>query len=161
MRLLGTSVVYPRHLALPMRKLDPFFFLGGDPESDAFMWFSFLDTPANNTRDDPDTYECQILLSWPYRAGFKGREKPLDPPSSNEERIQLMKELVNGWANPFHDCVMNIPADTEIKAIALEDFVPKMNQWDNQGGRVTLIGDAAHAMTMCTSLPKIRMTRHG
>ncbi|KAL8664901.1 MAG: hypothetical protein Q9168_007813 [Polycauliona sp. 1 TL-2023] len=147
-RLLGTSVVYPRHLALPLRKLDPFFFQGGDPKTDAFMWFSFLDTPANNTRDDPDTYECQILLSWPYREGFGGREKPLDPPSTNEERVELMKELVDGWANPFHDCVMNIPADAEIKAIALEDFVPRKEQWDNRDGRVTLMGDAAHAMTM-------------
>ncbi|KAI4266297.1 MAG: hypothetical protein L6R38_008838 [Xanthoria sp. 2 TBL-2021] len=147
-RLLGTSVVYPRHLALQMRKLDPFFFQGGDPKSDAFMWFSFLDTPANNTRDNPDTYECQILLSWPYREGFRGREKPLDPPSTNEERVKLMKELVDGWANPFYDCVMNIPADAEIKAIALEDFVPKKALWDNKDGRATLMGDAAHAMTM-------------
>ncbi|CAO1597536.1 hypothetical protein XANCAGTX0491_001343 [Xanthoria calcicola] len=147
-RLLGTSVVYPRHLALQMRKLDPFFFQGGDPKSDVFMWFSFLDTPANNTRDDPDTYECQILLSWPYREGFRGREKPLDPPSTNEERIKLMKELVNGWANPFRDCIMNIPANADIKTIPLEDFVPKNALWNNKDGRATLIGDAAHAMTM-------------
>lgn len=61
-----------------------------------------------------------------------------------------MKELVQGWANPFHDAVMNIPADAEIKPIALEDFVPKTGMWDNRGGRVTLMGDAAHTMTMCT-----------
>ncbi|KAL8779029.1 MAG: hypothetical protein Q9213_007144 [Squamulea squamosa] len=147
-RLLGASVVYPRDLALRMRALDPFFFQGGDPDTDAFMWFSFLDTPANNTRADPDTYECQILLSWPYRQGFRGRTEPLDVPTANHERVSLMKELVDGWANPFYDCVMNIPADAEIKAIALEDFVPRKGLWDNNDGRVTLMGDAAHAMTM-------------
>lgn len=150
-RLLGASVVYPRHLALRMRNLDPFFFQGGDPQSDAFMWFSFLDTPANNTRDNSDTYECQILLSWPYREGFRGMEKPLEVPSTNHERVKLMKELVHGWTDPFYTCVMNIPEDAEIKTIALEDFVPKRGLWDNQDGRVTLMGDAAHAMTMCTS----------
>ncbi|KAI4113474.1 MAG: hypothetical protein LQ345_005560 [Seirophora villosa] len=147
-RLLGASVIYPRELALKMRALDPFFFQGGDPNTDAFMWFSFLDTPANNTRDDPDTYECQILLSWPWREGFRGMQKPLDIPDANEERVRLMKELVDGWTNPFHECVMHIPADAEIKAIALEDFVPRHGMWDNRDGRVTLMGDAAHAMTM-------------
>ncbi|KAL8687312.1 MAG: hypothetical protein Q9218_006479 [Villophora microphyllina] len=147
-RLLGASVVYPRHFAQGLRNLDPFFFQGGDPASDAFMFFSFLDTPVNNPRSDPDTYECQILVSWPYRKGFRGREKPLDVPSTNEARIALMKELVGGWANPFRDAVINIPADAEIKAIALEDFLPKKGLWDNRGGKVTLMGDAAHAMTM-------------
>ncbi|KAL9012794.1 MAG: hypothetical protein Q9173_002469 [Seirophora scorigena] len=147
-RLLGASVIYPRELALKMRALDPFFFQGGDPNTDAFMYFSFLDTPANNTRDDPDTYECQILVSWPWREGFRGMQKPLDIPDANEERVRLMKELVDGWTNPFHECVMHIPADAEIKAIALEDFVPRHGMWDNRDGRVTLMGDAAHAMTM-------------
>lgn len=147
-RLLGASVVYPRELALKMRALDPFFFQGGDPETDTFMWFSFLDTPANNSRDNADTYECQILISWPWREGYRGRKKPMDIPPTNGERIQLMKDLVDGWADPFHECVMNIPADAEIKVIALEDFVPKPNMWDNRDGRVTLMGDAAHAMTM-------------
>ncbi|KAL8899583.1 MAG: hypothetical protein Q9207_006119 [Kuettlingeria erythrocarpa] len=77
-RLLGASVIYPRDVALKMRALDPFFFQGGGPDTDAFMWFSFLDTPANNTRDDAATYECQILVSWPWRAGLKGLDKPLN-----------------------------------------------------------------------------------
>lgn len=151
MRLLGASVVYPREFALEMRALDPFFFQGGDPETDTFMWFSFLDTPTNNSRDDADTYECQILISWPWREGYRGMKKPLDIPLTNGEKINLMKELVEGWANPFHKCVMNIPEDAEIKVIALEDFLPSPNMWDNRDGRVTLMGDAAHAMTMCMS----------
>ncbi|KAL8870915.1 MAG: hypothetical protein Q9174_003149 [Haloplaca sp. 1 TL-2023] len=150
-RLLGASVVYPSSLALRMRALDPFFFQGGDPGSDAFMWFSFLDTPANNAREEKDTYECQILVSWPYRKGFGGREEPLEIPYRNEERVNLMKELVQGWTNPFYDCVMNIPGDAEVKAIGLEDFVPRVGMWENRQGRVTLMGDAAHAMTMCRS----------
>lgn len=136
-----------------MYALDPFFFQGGDPHSDAFMWFSFLDTPSNNSRhDDPNTYECQILVSWPYREGFKGREKPLDVPATGSERLALMKGLASGWAEPFRECVLAIPDGTHVQAIRLEDFVPRQGMWDNRQGRCTMVGDAAHAMTMCRFL---------
>lgn len=144
------SVIYPASFALRLRSLDPFFFQGGDPKSDAFLFFSFLDTPFNNARkNDPDSYECQILISWPFREGFMGIDQPLDIPPTNQERIKLMKSLAEGWTDPFRACVMNIPEDSSVKAIALEDFVPKKDMWDNLEGKVTMIGDAAHAMTMC------------
>ena len=149
-RLLGVSVIYSASFALQLCAVDPFFFQGGDPESDTFLFFSFLDTPSNNTRtDDSNTYECQILISWPYREGYRGLDQPLEVPSTNQERIRLMKTLAGGWNEPFRTCVMNIPEDTIAKAIAIEDFVPKKGMWNNLEGRVTMIGDAAHAMTMC------------
>lgn len=47
-----------------MQALDPFYLQGGDPESNVHLWFSFLDTPINNTRkEDSDSYECQVLTS--------------------------------------------------------------------------------------------------
>lgn len=152
-RLLGVSVIYPSSFALQLRSLDPFFFFGGDPKSDTFIYFSFLDTPSNNGRkDDVDTYECQIMVSWPYREGFMGMEEPLEVPSTNRERITLMKLLAEGWIDPFRACVMKIPEDTAAKVIVLEDFVPKKGMWNNLEGRVTMVGDAAHAMTMCKVL---------
>lgn len=161
-RLLGVSVVYPSSIALKMRSLDPFFLQGGDPESNVFFYFSFLDTPTNNTRkEDPNSYECQILLSWPYKVGFQGRETPLEVPPSNEERTILMKSFAQGWAEPFKEIVDSIPPSAEVKSISLEDWPPEKGMWDNLGGRVTLVGDAAHTMTMCmlpccTSLPSPR-----
>ena len=135
-----------------MRALDPFFFQGGDPQSDVFMWFSFLDTPSNNSRrEDPDTFECQIMIGWPYRKGFLGRDEPLDAPSENSEKLALMKRIAQGWAEPFQECVMEIPEDTSVQSVKLEDFIPRLNMWDNMHGRVTMAGDAAHAMTMCMS----------
>ena len=150
-RLLGVSVVYPSAIALKMRALDPFFLQGGDPKSNVYFWFSFLDTPTNNNRkEDPNSYECQILLSWPYKVGFQGGEAPLEVPSSNEERIQLMKRFAQSWAEPFKEIVDCIPPSAEVKNISLEDWPPEKGMWDNRGGRVTLVGDAAHTMTMCT-----------
>ena len=150
-RLLGVSVVYPSSIAFTMRELDPFVLMGGDPQSDVFFLFSFLDTPINNAREDnPDSYECQIVVSWPYRSGFQGREAPLEVPLSNEGRIDLMKSFAQEWAEPFKEIVNSIPPGTEAKNVSVEDWAPKRGMWDNRGGKVTMIGDAAHTMTMCT-----------
>ena len=134
-----------------MRALDPFFLQGGDPQTDAYFWFSFLDTPSNNSRsEDPDTFECQIMIGWPHRTGFMGRDEPLDVPQDGKERLALMKSLAGNWAEPFRECVCGIPEGTVVQAVRLEDFVPKHGMWENMDGRVTMIGDAAHTMTMCT-----------
>ena len=130
--------------------LDPFFFQGGDPQSDAYTWFSFLNTPSSALRGaETDTYECQIMIGWPYRKGFLGQEEPLDVPMEGSERLLLMKRIAEGWAEPFRECVMAIPDGTTVQAIKLEDFVPRRGMWDNRGGKMTVVGDAAHAMTMC------------
>lgn len=60
-----------------------------------------------------------------------------------------MKFMSKGWVEPFRSIVQDIPEDTEAKVISLEDWVPNQGLWDNAGGRITLVGDAAHAMTMC------------
>ena len=117
------------------------------------MWFSFLDTPSNNLRsENPDTFECQIMIGWPYRKGFLGRDEPLDVPAESNEKLALMKRIAEGWAEPFRECVMEISEGTPVKSIRLEDFVPRPGMWNNMHGRVTIVGDAAHAMTMCMSI---------
>ena len=71
-----------------------------------------------------------------------------------------MKRLAKDWVDPMRAMVMNIPDDADVKAISLEDWPPpKVSRgvdviWDHFGDRVTLAGDAAHAMVMCElSLP--------
>ncbi|OBT70323.1 hypothetical protein VE03_00190 [Pseudogymnoascus sp. 23342-1-I1] len=142
-RLLGASVPYSSARCAPIRDLDPFFFQASDPATDAFFWFSFLSVPADAAEDRV----CQILVSWPYRKGFLGREEPVDTPTPGE-RVAWMKEVTRGWVEPFRGIVADIPEGTEVKSLALEDWVPPAEGFDSRGGRVTLIGDAAHAMTM-------------
>ncbi|KAL8742486.1 MAG: hypothetical protein Q9190_005034 [Brigantiaea leucoxantha] len=155
-RLLGTSTSYPPSLGHKIHALDPFFFQGGDPFTSAFHYFSFLSVPSNlssslplpGTHTNTNAYECQIIISYPFRPGFLSRSQPLEIPSSNSARVALMKEIADGWAEPFREYVAAIPEDAEVKTIALEDFVPKEGMWSNQEGRMTMVGDAAHAMTM-------------
>ena len=61
-----------------------------------------------------------------------------------------MHSLADGWVEPFREVVQSIPEETEPKIISLEDWpTPPKGSWSNLGGTATLVGDSAHAMTMC------------
>ncbi|MCJ1355177.1 MAG: hypothetical protein MMC33_005168 [Icmadophila ericetorum] len=150
--MLGVTHAYPREKALKFRAIDIYFFQGGDPRTSAFLFFAFLDTPTNNNREgeEKDTYLCHISLSYPHRAGFLGRDEPIEVPSSSTERLALMKEISQDWADPFKSIIQDLPDNAEPKRLSIEDWAPGMEgrEWDNLGGRVTLVGDSAGAMTM-------------
>ena len=59
--------------------------------------------------------------------------------------------ISSGWVEPFKSIVQDIPENADPKIVRLEDWPPEMRAWNNQGGTVTMVGDAAHAMTMCKS----------
>lgn len=147
-RLLGGSVIYPAAMGCRMQEMDTYFFQGGDQGASSFMFFAVQDTPNYNDRVDQDTYACQLIVSWPYRAGFLGRNDPIEIPSGQEERLALMKEISKSWASPFRDAIYAVPDNTHIQAVNLESWKPEPGAWDNLNGRATLIGDAAHCMTM-------------
>ena len=157
----------------PLRQLDPFFFQGTSSENDSFMYFSsrssiastpkeqptdqprtdtpnptqpVLDAPAN-TDERSDKYTCQIVVSWPFRAGFLGNPSPTLVPPTNEGRLDLLSMLAKTWAEPFRSLVLGIPRGTEVKTLDLADWPPPRGA--HGSGRVVLMGDAFHTMTMC------------
>jgi 2-polyprenyl-6-methoxyphenol hydroxylase-like FAD-dependent oxidoreductase len=151
-RLLGVSVPYPKEKSDKMQALDPYFFQATDPRSDVFMFGSVLKVPtaaeqAATGGDIP--IDCQIIMSWPVRKGFMGKDEPTDIPEGNKEKLKLMRSFAENWAEPFKGIVQSIPDEAEAKVISLEDWPPVKGAWNNHDGRVSLIGDAAHAMTMC------------
>lgn len=155
-KVLGVSAIYTK--APELRAQDILYLQGGDPRTSAFLWFSFLDTPLNNCRKDEDsrTYLCHIQASWPYKPGFLGREKPVEIPESPSKRLALMKEMSDGWAEPFRSMVHDLPSDILPKDLNIGDWLPGPEDghvWSNRNGRVTLAGDAAHAMTQCKHVP--------
>ncbi|WPH00023.1 Hypothetical protein R9X50_00284600 [Acrodontium crateriforme] len=147
-KMLGVTVPYTRALAQSMRDLDPYFMQGGDPKHDSFFYFSFLECPKNDTPSDDDIFRCQIIVSWPYRAGYLGSETPIEVPVETEDRIALLKKISNTWADPFKSILQNIPETTSSKSITIVEWIPNTGVWDNRKGKITLIGDAAHTMTM-------------
>ena len=91
-RFIGAGVQYTADQVAGIQVLDPFFLQGSDPRTDAFLWFSFLNTPSdpNSSEGNDDTYYCQIMTSWPYCAGFMGRDMPTEIPDSKEEQLAWM-----------------------------------------------------------------------
>ncbi|PTB49761.1 hypothetical protein M431DRAFT_125405 [Trichoderma harzianum CBS 226.95] len=145
-RLIGMRVEFPVERVQVCKEIDVHFFQGGDPATNVYFWFSFIHLPRPT--DDLKIATCQIMLSWPYRAGFLGRAEPTDMPTTNQERLAWLRSLAKDWAEPFRGIANDIPDDTELREIVLEDWPPQPNGWDNHNGTVTLVGDAAHGMTM-------------
>ncbi|KAK2768631.1 hypothetical protein FQN54_000487 [Arachnomyces sp. PD_36] len=144
-RFLGATAHYTVEQAAQVRAIDPVFFQGTDSRTDTYLYFSFLDTP-HNFEDSSDKYVCQIVVSWPFRPGFLGENEPLEVPQSHTDRVSLMKRLTATWAEPFRSLVHNLPDDNEAVCINLEDWIPEKGAHGT--GRIALVGDAAHSMTM-------------
>ncbi|KAJ5298080.1 hypothetical protein PENANT_c039G06734 [Penicillium antarcticum] len=126
----------------PLRQMDPLLFQGCHPPTGAFFWFSMLETPQVNgtAGTGAERYRAQICMSWPEK-------RPEDKVASTDEaRLVNMKNRAQGFVPFLQDAVNRIPAGTPVTEIKLADW--ECLAWDNQGGRVTLAGDAAHAMTM-------------
>ena len=142
-RFLGATVrLSPADMA-PLRALDPLLFQGCHPETSTYLWFATLDTPeVNGSQGASEYYSAQLNISWPVRSLAD------EVPASNAEKLQKMKDLAGVFELRLKKAVQNIPDGTDILEIKLADW-PCL-QWPFDG-KVTLIGDAAHAMTMCKS----------
>lgn len=141
-RFVGTAVDFTPEAVEPVRAIDPLLFLGCHPTSGNFLWVSTLETPeANGTKGtNRETYRVQINMSWPLRS-------PADEvKSTSEERLAELKRRAEEFHPTLRDAVHSIPDEAEMVEIVLQDW--SCLEWNNSGGRVTLVGDSAHAMTM-------------
>ncbi|KAJ5112002.1 hypothetical protein N7532_000047 [Penicillium argentinense] len=126
----------------PLRDMDPLLFQGCHPPTGAFFWFSMLETPqVNHTAGtDAERYRAQICMSW-------REDSPDDKVADTDEaRLANMKRRARGFVPFLQQAVERIPNGTPVTEIKLADW--ECLPWDNHDGRVTMAGDAAHAMTM-------------
>lgn len=146
-KALGIRCYYPVEKIKKCQDVDPNIIHGGDPENNTYWWFSLLDMPR------PDSgipmAQCYITLNWPYEDAYLGRGKPTDVPPTKEERLEFQRMLADKWAEPMREMVYDLPEDCEVHEIPLMEWTPQEGSWDNHAGTVTMIGDAAHAMTPC------------
>lgn len=94
---------------------------------------------------EPDgrlSFDALVITSW------IAKDPVADAiPNTNRERIAMMKKRASEYGEPLRSIVMDIPDDMDSTTpLRLADF--PCRPWDNRGGRVTLAGDSAHAMTM-------------
>ncbi|KAJ5997633.1 hypothetical protein N7522_009293 [Penicillium canescens] len=139
-QILGASTLYTAEEMGGAESIDPFIFQGSHPDSNVFLFFSFLDTPGNFDTSSKDRYHCQVIVSW---ADSKG----ISVPGDNAERIALMKNLTDSWSEPFRSLVHKLPDDVEVRSIRIEDWMFQPGR-THAHPRAVLMGDSAHTMTM-------------
>ena len=71
-------------------------------------------------------------------------------PETNAGRLADMRRRAMRFASPLREIVQEIPDDAEASEVRLADW--DLISWSDNQGRTTLVGDAAHPMTMCASL---------
>ncbi|KAE8354269.1 FAD/NAD(P)-binding domain-containing protein [Aspergillus coremiiformis] len=134
--LLGATTDYTTEELHGAQEIDPSIFHGAHPDSNTYLFFSFLETPHLPTKP----YHCQLILSW-------SESTNLTIPPSNTARLALMKSLTDNWAQPFRALIQQLPEQTEVRSIRVADWIFSPDQV-REHPRVVLLGDAAHTMTM-------------
>ena len=128
---------FNRELASSLRNIHPTYCTALNP-SNVLTFFSLHDGAAN----DPAEWVFMILLSWPVS------ETDDHAALARDDNLLLDKvcALVEPLADPFKAMVRGIPRGTKTWYSSRMTYWPT-RPWDNRGGRVTLAGDAAHALT--------------
>ncbi|CAO2658299.1 Nn.00g060220.m01.CDS01 [Neocucurbitaria sp. VM-36] len=140
-RFVGSAVDMTPAEVKPLRDLDPLLFQGCDPATGTYLWVSMLESPAVNGTlgTEQERYRVQINVSWPVNSADD------EVQDSDAERMAQMKNKVVGFAPCLRKAVEMIPDTSEVLEIVLADWPCLF--W-NGHGNCTLVGDAAHAMTM-------------
>ncbi|KAG6005375.1 hypothetical protein E4U21_000226 [Claviceps maximensis] len=153
-RFLGAAVNMTPEQVRPLRDIDPLLFQGCHPATGNFLWISMMETPeVNGTKGtDQERYVVQINISWILKSDHeennskKTTQDREETSTTDSELIAEMKRRAQDFHPLLRHAVDSIPETTPVLEIPLQDW-PCL-EWDNRKGRVTLVGDAAHAMTM-------------
>lgn len=93
----------------------------------------------------PETWTFFFYISWQSALEEQDRTADWD----NAQRLRQIKEFATAFTDPWKSAFEWLPEEHPVWYFPLTDFDPReeSHRWDNHGGRVTLAGDAAHAMT--------------
>lgn len=118
-------------------RIHPIVDVGAHPRKAMYSGVFVLDKPD---LAKPETWVFYILTTWPKEPGVVY--------GKDDDLLDEYRRRMADWGSPFKEVADWIPEGTRVRAIGqgLKVFAPK-SQWDNKGGRVTIAGDAAHAMT--------------
>jgi 2-polyprenyl-6-methoxyphenol hydroxylase-like FAD-dependent oxidoreductase len=163
-RAMSATVQFSEAQIADIRALDQYFLYGIDTRNDTFLRFSLVEAPNDVNEEDArqdntnasTSYQCEIVIAWPYRSDFLGRVEPTKVPNTDIGQFSMMQTIAENWVEPFRSLVMNINLnEAEIKPIEIADWsypepsqeapVIKVSPLD---GCVALAGDAAHTIAM-------------
>jgi len=118
--------------ALAVRKLHPINTVALVPDKGLSIWTSIQDVPDPKR---PESWVFQLMPTWLN----DGREH-----FGGGEGLSELKKLAEDLAEPWRSSILWIPDGTEISPNSVSYWIT--SPWDNQGGTVTLAGDAAHPL---------------
>lgn len=147
--LAGCTLRLPPKQMQPFRDVHPVIWQGCHPSSGYFVFFSMLSTPNSNGSAEKGNayYEAQLNVSWIVEQNGPAPQEP-------SEQLAKIKEAAcasTGMFPALRNALLAIPEDTHTQKLVLEDWPTQA--WPLSDGRITLLGDAAHTMTMCKSDP--------
>ncbi|KAI1449710.1 FAD/NAD(P)-binding domain-containing protein [Annulohypoxylon stygium] len=96
----------------------------------------------------PENWEFAFYISWPSSVEEQTAEAAAG--MGVRERLQQGKEKSREFAEPLRRCYELVSDECEkVYYVPNGNWDPSLPEhaWDNKGGRVTLVGDAAHPMT--------------
>ena len=88
--------------------------------------------------DHPESWIFHLAMAWRGEARHE---------LSHAERLAIIKEKAATLAEPARSSFMWIPEGTPVHKADISYWITE--QWENHGGRLTLVGDAAHPMPPC------------
>ncbi|KAF2087053.1 FAD/NAD(P)-binding domain-containing protein, partial [Saccharata proteae CBS 121410] len=127
-----TIATLPEEMAVRLRRGLPRYSTVMHPNG----WFAWVGL-HNAHSTSPNAWQFLFIQSHP-------QDSPITL-STSPSILQNMKLLANHFFPLYRDAVHAIPADTPAWHNRLSYW--ETRPWDDEGGRVTLCGDAAHAMT--------------
>ncbi|GLA33917.1 hypothetical protein AnigIFM63309_003940 [Aspergillus niger] len=132
---------YSAERARYLRQFHPLYIAGINPAG----YFSFFGLHDATDRERPETWTFFFYISWHSSL----QEQRETAGWSNAQRLEQVKKFARSYTDPWKSAFEWLPDDQQVWHMGLSDFDPreKSHRWDNRGGRVTLAGDAAHAMT--------------
>ncbi len=147
-----TLTKFPRELASTLRALHPIYSMALDP-SGQMTWFSIQDCAA----EDPAEWVFMILVTWRLDETRDCEALAMD----GDLLLDRIRAICAPLADPFGAMVQAIPRGIKTWYSRRLKYWPT-RPWDGRSGRVTLAGDAAHAMTFrecffCESLTQLGM----
>ncbi|KAI1765921.1 FAD/NAD(P)-binding domain-containing protein [Hypoxylon sp. FL1150] len=112
---------------------------------DMMGMFAVLDAAD---KERPENWRFSFYISWPCSLEEQAAEAAAG--MGPRERLRQAKEKSRAFADPLRTCYELVPDDSDrVYYGANGNWDPSLpeHEWDNHGGLVTLVGDAAHPMT--------------